>query len=271
MTRTLANQTLLYDADCPLCRVYTKAFIDAGMLDENGKKPYCQLSPDEQHFIDVKRASNEIALVDNINKTVIYGIDSLLKVIGFSYPWMEKVGNWQTVKFFLKKLYSFISYNRKVIIPSKINNEIKLQCIPDFNYKYRFIYIVFAWLISSIVFCGFTKLLNLEKSRCSFIATILLLQVPFQCLFLLAFNKEKIINYVGNLITISLFGSFILMPIFILNQIITFNLSFNIIYLGATVAIMIYEHYRRILLLELPEFLILIYVLTIFTSFYNLL
>ena len=269
MIRTLENRTLLYDADCPLCRGYTKGFIYAGMLDENGKKPYCLLSQDEQHFIDIKRASNEIALVDNINKTAIYGIDSLLKVIGFSFPWIEKIGNCKPIKFFLKKLYSFISYNRKVIVPSKINNEIKLQCIPDFNYKYRLFYIAFAWLACSILFYKFTKLLNLEKVSLIFVAILLLFQLLFQCMFLLEFTKEKIINYAGNLITISLFGSFILTPILILNQIININLSFNFIYFAATVAIMIYEHYRRILLLELPPFLIFIYVIMVFAFFYN--
>ena len=35
--KTLENQTLLFDEDCPLCRIYTSRFIKAGMLDENGK------------------------------------------------------------------------------------------------------------------------------------------------------------------------------------------------------------------------------------------
>jgi hypothetical protein len=36
------------------------------------------------------RAKNEIALVDTQNKTVILGIDGLLKVIGFSFV-IEKI------------------------------------------------------------------------------------------------------------------------------------------------------------------------------------
>ena len=68
--KTLENQTLLYDEDCPLCSVYTTSFIKSGMLDQNGRKPYCQLAPEDQSFVDIKRATNEIALVDNENKTV---------------------------------------------------------------------------------------------------------------------------------------------------------------------------------------------------------
>ena len=36
--KTLENQTLLYDEDCPLCSVYTTGFIKNGMLDVNGRK-----------------------------------------------------------------------------------------------------------------------------------------------------------------------------------------------------------------------------------------
>src|SRR4051812_48603829 len=130
--KTLANQTLLYDEDCPLCRAYTSGFIATGMLDENGRKPYAYLTEEERTYVDAHRACNEIALVDNDNKTVTYGIDSLLKVLGNSFPLIAKVGYLRPINYFLKKLYSFISYNRKVILPGKANAD-GTQCIPDFN------------------------------------------------------------------------------------------------------------------------------------------
>ncbi|MGO4771061.1 hypothetical protein ACEN2I_05320 [Flavobacterium sp. W22_SRS_FK3] len=114
--KTLENQTLLYDEDCPLCSLYTTGFVKSGMLDENGRKSYCQLSAEEQRFVDLQRAPNEIALIDNTTKTVIYGIDSLIKVVGFSFPIIEKIAIIKPFHFILKKMYSFISYNRKVII-----------------------------------------------------------------------------------------------------------------------------------------------------------
>jgi hypothetical protein len=269
--KTLANQTLLYDADCPLCRVYTKGFIDAGMLDENGKKPYCQLNEEEQKFVDVKRAANEIALVDNVNKTVIYGIDSLLKVIGYSYPWMEKVGCWKPIKFFLKKLYSLISYNRKVIIPSKINPAISLQCIPDFSFKYRFVFIFFAGLVASILNFNYLKLLHLEYLNFGFIVFAVWVQLPFQSLFLMQFHKETIVNYWGNLMTVSLFGGLIMIPVLVFNPFFNLNYQFNLIYFGITFLILIYEHYRRINLLELPKYLVIPWTIFMFYLFYLLL
>jgi len=41
--KTLENQTLLYDEDCPLCQAYTSAFVKTGILDENGKKPFTKI------------------------------------------------------------------------------------------------------------------------------------------------------------------------------------------------------------------------------------
>lgn len=254
--KTLDHQTLLYDEDCPLCSLYTTGFIKAGMLDENGKKPFSDLTDEEQIFIDVNKASNEIALVDNKNKTVLYGIDSLLKVIGNSFPWMEKVGTIYPIKCFLKKLYSFISYNRKVIIPNKKENGKALQCVPSFNYKYRVLYLVFATFITALTLYNFSALLtDFPKGNFSRELILAFGQLAFQSLFLLKLDSKTILNYAGNLMTVSVFGSLILTPILILNQF--FNIS-EIIILGwfaLTVLIMFIEHFRRIKLLELPFYL----------------
>lgn len=244
--KTLENQTLLYDEDCPLCRVYTSGFIKAGMLDENGKKPYCQLSDEEQNFIDVKRASNEIALVDNQSKTVIYGIDSLLKVIGFSFPWMEKIGNLKPIKFFLKKLYFFISYNRKVIIASKIKKEINLQCVPDFNFKYRILYILFAAITSSFLINKFNTTFIFSKTIL-FTAVLLLIQ----SILLFKFSKEIKLIYLGNFATSILFGSLLLLPIIILKSFLNLPEIINQIYFYIIISITIIDILRRIQIIKI--------------------
>ena len=243
--KTLENQTLLYDEDCPLCRVYTSGFIKAGMLDENGKKPYCQLSDEEQNFIDVKRASNEIALVDNENKTVIYGIDSLLKVIGFSFPWMEKIGNLKPIKFILKKLYSFISYNRKVIIPSKIKKEIKLQCVPDFNFKYRILYIMFAVVSSSLLLNKFND--NLTILKTILFTTVLIL---IQSIILFKLSKKIMLSYIGNFTTSILFGTLLLLPIIVLKSFINIPENTFHFYFCFIISITIIDIVRRIQIIK---------------------
>jgi len=62
--KTLQNQTLLYDKDCPLCNAYTSGFIKAKLLDQNGRKAYCDINSKDYDFVDLKRAANEIALIN---------------------------------------------------------------------------------------------------------------------------------------------------------------------------------------------------------------
>lgn len=254
--KTLENQTLLYDEDCPLCSLYTTGFVKSGMLDENGRKSYCQLSDEEQSFVDLKRAPNEIALINNKTKTVTYGVDSLIKVIGFSFPIIEKIATIKPIHFILKKMYSFVSYNRKVIIPGTVKEENKLECTPDFNYKYRFLFIGFALTVTSFVLFGYSNLIPiLPKSNITREIILAFGQIVFQSLFLLKFDRKTIINYAGNLMTVSLMGSLILIPIVILNQFINLPQTIILGWFGITVLIMCVEHFRRVKVLKLPFYL----------------
>ena len=251
--KTLAYQTLLYDEDCPLCQAYTGAFIKTGMLDSNGRKPFGELSENEMQFVNAKKAANEIALIDRKSKTVTYGIDSLLKVIGNSFPWVEKTGNYPPVKCLLQKLYSFVSYNRKVIIPSAKTNNQTLKCIPDFNFKYRFAYLFFAILITALVLFEFSKIIAvLPKGNLGREILLTSGQLFFQAVFLKQYSRKTIVNYAGNVMTVSLAGSLLLLPVIILNQLIVLPQMAIIIWFGTVVAIMFAEHFKRVKLLKLP-------------------
>jgi hypothetical protein len=254
--KTLEDQTLLYDEDCPLCSLYTTGFVKSGMLDENGRKSYCQLSDEEQSFVDLKRAPNEIALINNKTKTVTYGVDSLIKVIGFSFPLIEKIATLKPIHFILKKLYSFVSYNRKVIIPGTVKEENKLQCVPDFSYKYRFLFIGFAVTLTSYILFGYADLIaNLPKSNIAREIILAFGQIVFQSLFLLKFDKKTILNYAGNVMTVSLLGALILVPILILSKFIQLPEMIILGWFGVTVFIMFAEHFRRVKILKLPFYL----------------
>lgn len=254
--KTLEQQTLLYDKDCPLCQVYTSGFIKTGMLDKNGRKPFSTISIEEQTYIDLNRASNEIALVDTKNKTVIYGIDSLLKVIGHRFPIIENIGHIKPVNFLLKKLYSFISYNRKVIIPSPENKSDALQCLPSFNIKYRLLYILSSIIITMFTLFYFSKhIVNLPQESLIREGFITVGQLMFQGLLIYKLDKKVILNYFGNLMTISLMGSLLLLPLLIINWLISLPEMVFLIGFGIVVFIMFLEHLRRVKLLKLPSFL----------------
>lgn len=153
-------------------------------------------------------------------------------------------------------MYSFVSYNRKVIIPGSIKEENKLQCVPDFNYKYRFIFIGFALTITTFVLFGYCNLIQgLPKSSFLREAALAFGQIIFQSLFLFKLDKKTVINYAGNLMTVSLMGSLILVPILLLNQLIDIPENLILGWFGITVFIMFIEHFRRIKILKLPYYL----------------
>jgi len=260
--KTLENQTLLYDEDCPLCHAYTAAFVKTGMLDNGGRMAFCKLTENELKFVDVRKAANEIALIDRKNQTVTYGIDSLLKVIGNAFPWIEKTGHLKPVHFGLKKLYAFISYNRKVIIPGAENPTRQLQCVPDFNVPYRLAYLLFAITITAAILFEFAKMIPLLPQG-NFSREIMLAsgQLLFQWLFLLHYDRKTIITYMGNLMTVSLMGSVLLIPIMVANQFVNVpGLVLNG-WFGLVVLIMFLEHFRRVKLLKLPFYLCFTWIL----------
>ena len=130
--KTLRNHTILYDAECPMCRMYTKAFTQVGMLDERGAQPYQQMPAAVCAFVDQKRAVNEIALVDHATGKVSYGIHSLFKVLGTSIPVFAPLFAFRPFIWLMTEVYAFVSYNRKVIIPVGLDAQNK-QLQPDFR------------------------------------------------------------------------------------------------------------------------------------------
>jgi hypothetical protein len=96
---------------------------------------------------------------------------------------------------------------------------------------------------------------NLPKSSILREAVLAFGQIIFQSLFLLKFDKKTIINYAGNLMTVSLMGSLILMPILLLNQCMNLSEVLILGWFGITVFIMFAEHFRRIKVLKLPFYL----------------
>ncbi|WP_313803541.1 hypothetical protein [Flavobacterium sp.] len=260
--KTLEHQTILYDENCPLCQAYTSTFVKIGMLDQNGRKPYCNIDETETDFIDIERAANEIALVDYKTKTVRYGIESLLTIIGHSFPFVAKIGHLKPINYGLKKLYSFISYNRKVIMPSPVQEPQTLKCEPTFNFTYRYIYLFFAVIVTTLVLFECSKLLP-QLPQSSITREFLLAsgQIIFQSVFLMQSDSKKRLNYLGNMMTVSLFGSLLLLPIIIASKFITLSSWLVLAWFGITVLLMLKEHLRRIKLLQLPVYLTATWVL----------
>lgn len=244
--KTLQNHILIYDNDCPMCNLYSKGFVKTGMLDENGREAFSEIAPELKNKIDIHRSKNEIALINTKENQVIYGLESLLTIIGNSFPVFEKIARTEPLHWFFQRLYKFVSYNRKQIIPAA-KDLTKDNCVPDFNLKYRLFYLAFVLMFSAYVlgfynhrlFPGFKNNFGLEFFICC-------MQIIWQSLFMGIYLKSRIWDYLGNMMTVSLLGTLLLTPTLLFH----FSQTFYFIYFGIVVFIMFLEHLRRCRMLK---------------------
>jgi len=119
-------------------------------MGKDNRKPYSAASPELLQFIDHSRGVNEIPLQDNDTKEVLYGIDALVAIIGQRCPFVRALGTVDPVKWLLKKIDNFISYNRKVIVARKTIPG-TMDCTPDFNMFYRVLFMGVFLLFNTVM------------------------------------------------------------------------------------------------------------------------
>ena len=256
---TLKNHVLIYDKDCPLCQIYTGAFINANMLDENGRQDFCTLAPSAYPHMDSKRSRDEIALINTQTGHITYGIDSLFKILSNNFPILKWIFNSKTFHYFMSKLYSFVSFNRKVIAPANVF-ELPGSCTPSFNLKYRWAYIIVSWMFTSFVLSRFAVKLEPLVPPTNVFREWLICggQIIFQSIVLSFMRKDRLVHYLGNMMTVSNMGALLLIPALILTLV---NPLFYVIWFALVVTYMLYEHNRRTTILELPVWITLSWVL----------
>lgn len=249
--KLLKDHVLLFDSQCPLCTAYSNQFVKNGMLEEEGREAYQEMSADTCIYIDKNKARNEIALVNKANGKVYYGIDSIFKIMGNSYPLLNHIFRFPLFYHIMKKVYAFISYNRKVIIPPKKSDD---TCVPDRNMKYRNAYLLFTWIISSLILTQYSAYLSGLIPASQFHREFMICggQIIFQALVVFLIAKNKVADYLGNMMTISFAASLLLFLFILLGKL--FALTTPLIYAAffmLVVGVMLLEHMRRMKLLNL--------------------
>ena len=244
---TLQNYKLLIDADCPMCRMYGNAFEAKGLIEKGTCNPYQTVDLSIANLVDMNRAKSEITFVNMQSKEVVYGLDAFKMIFNNAYPFLKPLLNLKLVDWIGQKAYRFISTNRKIIAPAKVLGN---DCTPLLNLKYRIFYILFVALFSSFVIYNYSISINQMMGWGSSIYRELIMcfgQILWQTLFLHKILKEKMLDYIGNMMTVSLIGTILLLPM------LFFNISpiVYLIYFMMVVGVMLLEHLRRCKILEI--------------------
>ncbi|MBI3221275.1 MAG: DUF393 domain-containing protein [Bacteroidetes bacterium] len=250
--KTLHHHTIIYDQECPLCNAYTGYFVKTGMLDDKGRVPFGEDTKKLFPTVDWERAKTEIALVNTTNGKTYYGIDSLITIIGQRFPKLIAIIRFDFIRFLVQKLYFLISYNRKVIAPGKVFEE-NHSCAPPVNFTYRWIYIMLAWVITSFVLLAYSFLLFplVPSSELGREFLICGGQIIFQGAIVFTLRKDRLIHYLGNLMTVSLIGALMLTPMLLVGKLYHEPILF-LLYFMMVVAWMFVSHWRRVKVLGIP-------------------
>lgn len=140
------HKVIVYDDTCPMCSLYTKAFVQTGMLKAENRIGFSQLEHNELiGALDPVRSRHEIPLLDREGGATLYGVDALVYILRQRLPFIAWAMKVPGVAASVRELYAVISYNRRVIIPSS-GRTTGVDCTPDFHTGYRLIFIAFALL-----------------------------------------------------------------------------------------------------------------------------
>jgi len=248
---TLNNYLILFDAECPMCSVYTKAMVNTGILDEHSRKAYQQVAPEICPMVDRQRAVNEIALVNQTTGEVTYGIDSLFKIFGTVMPVFKPLFAFTPFIWFMRKAYAFISYNRRVIIPAPATDVYPFQ--PSFKLNYRLAWLLFTWLFTAMILTAYVHLMYGLLPQGTAYREYLVCggQLFFQGFVISRIAKDKLWAYLGNMMTISFGGALLLLPGLLMAHCFNIQPLFYVLYFMAVAGLMFLEHIRRSKLLNL--------------------
>jgi predicted DCC family thiol-disulfide oxidoreductase YuxK len=252
--RTLEEHVIIYDDQCPLCHLYTGAFVKTGMLEADGRTAYTCMRPEMAALLDKERSVNEIPLVDLRTGTVVYGVDSIFKVVGHRFPALRPLFGLRPFRRLARMAYAFVSYNRKVVIPGRVF-EAEGACTPTFHLPWRLAYLGVAWLVSAWVLTAYaTRLLPLVPAS-SFGREFLICggQIVFQAGLVGLLRRDRLMHYLGNMMTVSLAGSLLLLPALAPAAAgLALPPLFYLAWFTAVVGLMFLEHARRVKLLGIP-------------------
>lgn len=215
----MKNKILVYDDNCPLCTWYSGLFVKYGFLNPDGRKPFSALDVGLLSKIDFDKSRNEIPLLDTSTNKVVYGIDALLEILDQKIPFVKATGNFAPLKWCLKKIYNLISFNRKVIVAKKCGPG-SIDCSPDNNYLYRFIFMAVCLAFNTLMLYPlqnhlFSKLsyyqLDLYELQAAHFAFVII-----NCTLGFSFSKTKGFEYLGQVNMLALSVILLLLPLMII-------------------------------------------------------
>src|SRR5690242_18479506 len=84
-----ADRILLYDDYCPLCSWYSGLFVKFGLVSAENRVPFSKADVEILTSIDIEKGKDEIPFFDQRTGITLYGIDTLLEILGQQAPFIR--------------------------------------------------------------------------------------------------------------------------------------------------------------------------------------
>ena len=242
------SRVLLYDDYCPLCSWYSGLFVKFGLLNAENRIPFSKADIEILTSIDIERGRDEIPFFNRETGATLYGIDTLLEIIGQKAHFVKSIGNFRPVKWFLQRSYKLISYNRKVIVAKKCGSG-RFDCSPAFNIFYRIVFMMISLLFNSMMLWPlhvslFSHLsiyhltfIQLQVAHLSFVA--------INCIIASLLSNRQSIEYLGQVNMLALIAILLLIPLMIVNNLININQFIIVACLFFLTVFITKEYFRR--------------------------
>ncbi len=239
----MEDKALIYDSNCPLCCWYTDKFIQIGALPENGRISFNELSVQEKVFLDEHKSRHQIPLLDTKTGKVVYGIDGLTLILANKFPFFEKILTNEFCKNLVKPLYSFISYNRRIIVPSKVIENQSIDCAPDFNLGCRLSLI----LVCMSLFYGLVFSLNIQLQLFGINLFLVYPVLIFAYILFISKNdfKQKLWNVLGDFSLTNLSTTMLFLPLFILHYFVPNIPTYLVVIVFIFFQIRLFNHFIK--------------------------
>jgi hypothetical protein len=250
----LTDNKLLIDKNCPMCNIYGKCFEKTGLIDNKTVAYFQDISEPIYTAINQKKAKSEVAFYNEKTGTSLYGVAAFLHILGHKNKIVNAFLHSKPVYFLAQKTYRFISYNRQVMAGAHINPE-ERDCTPSMHLGYRLAYIILAALFTGLLVNHFSYLLDQQfgithNSWREYL--ICFGQIGWQFLAISYITKEKRLDYLGNMSTVSVIGGLLLVPLFIFDAFGSLNQMQLLLYFGLVVSSMFLMHIKRAKNIGLP-------------------
>lgn len=254
---TPSTKAMIYDADCPMCRWFTRKSVEADLLEPQNRVPFSTVNQTPLFSqLDPERSRLEIPLVDLDGGPTLYGVDSLVFLLAQPFSLLRKLIKLPLIGGVVRTLYHFISYNRRIISGSSTNAG--LDCIPPVHRGYRLAYIAFASLLAALISFWLGTAITQHPELGGFSPVMVLLAVGcgwiMQAATAIFYPPRLQLDYLGHLATVMLVGVLVLVPGLLLTS---FLLPGTILPLVISVllsaTIMFRLHHARVNTLGLPS------------------